>query len=317
VRPLSFARDSTPFPLPRQAVLATSGELTTSARYHPAVTEALVTGCNSGIGLATAVRLAEGGAHVFATVHHSAGAESLERARDDGGLPITVLQLDVTDEESIARALASVATTTDCLDVLVNNAGRVVIAPVEEIDDDIARAVFDSNFFGALRLIRAVLPPMRRQGSGMIVNVSSMSARLPAPFYGLYAATKQALEAVSEALRVELAPFGIHVLVVEPGNFRTSILDHALHAPSFTEKSPYWSFHDRMMNGARQFYDQFPDAARVGDPREVADAIDDVIHLADPPFRLPVGSDAAAMQQIAPEDFSALVRGWLEVAVDS
>ena len=111
----------------------------------------------------------------------------------------------------------------------------------------------------------------------MIVNVSSMSARLPAPFYGLYAATKQALEAVSEALRVELAPFGIHVVVVEPGNFRTSILDHALHAPAFTEESPYWSFHGRMMNGAREFYDQFPDAARVGDPREVADAIEHAI----------------------------------------
>ena len=179
------------------------------------------------------------------------------------------------------------------------------------------RAVFDSNFFGALRMIRGVLPAMRRRGSGTIVNISSMSARLPAPFYGLYAATKQALEAVSEALRVELAPFGIHVVVVEPGNFRTSILDHALHAPGFTEDSPYWDFHGRMMNGAREFYDQFPDAARVGDPREVADAIEQALREAEPPFRLPIGADAEVMRQVEPEDFSALVRGWLVDPVDS
>jgi NAD(P)-dependent dehydrogenase (short-subunit alcohol dehydrogenase family) len=280
------------------------------------LTEILVTGCNSGIGLAAAVRLAEGGAHVFATVHHAAGADELELARDDRGLPITVLPLDVTDEESVARVLGTVADMTDGLDVLVNNAGKVVIAPVEEVDDAVARAVFDTNFFGALRMIRAVLPAMRRRGSGMIVNVSSMSARLPAPFYGLYAATKQALEAVSEALRVELAPFGIRVLVVEPGNYRTRILDHALHAPGFTEDSPYWAFHDRMMNGAHEFYDQFPDAARVGDPREVGEAIDRAIGAADPPFRLPVGTDAEAMQQFEAEGFSALVRRWLVAPVD-
>jgi NAD(P)-dependent dehydrogenase (short-subunit alcohol dehydrogenase family) len=188
---------------------------------------------------------------------------------------------------------------------------------VEAIDDAVARAVFETNFFGALRMIRAVLPDMRRRGSGMIVNISSMSARLPAPFYGIYAATKQALEAVSEALRVELAPFGVQVMVVEPGNFRTSILEHARHVNGFTEQSPYWSFHDRMMNGARQFYDQFPEVARVGDPREVADAIERAVRAPDPPFRLPVGADAAVMEQMVPEDFSALLRGWLEAPLAS
>ncbi len=152
----------------------------------------------------------------------------------------------------------------------------------------------------------------------MIVNISSMSARLPAPFYGLYAATKQALEAVSEALRVELAPFGVHVMVVEPGNFRTSILEHALHVKGFTEQSPYWSFHDRMMKGARgSSTTSFPTShgsatrARSQTPSTGRSA------LADPPFRLPVGTDAAVMEQMVPEDFSALLRGWLEAPLAS
>lgn len=273
-----------------------------------------MTGCNSGIGLATAVRFAEGGASVFATVHSANGTDALERARAERDLPITIVELDVTDDKSVGRALAAVGAASDGVDVLVNNAGRVVIAPVEDTDDEVARAVFDVNFFGALRMMRGVLPAMRRRRSGTIVNVSSMSAQVPAPFYGLYAATKKALEAVSDALRIELSTFGIRVLVVEPGNFRTSILDHALHAPAFTEESPYWKLHGGLMSGARDFYDQFPDVARVGDPREVADAIYQAVEAEEPPFRLPVGADAEVIRQLDPEEFGAMMRTFLAAA---
>ncbi len=247
---------------------------------------------------------------MFATVHNSGDREGIDRAVADRALPLTVLALDVTDEESVARVLAAVAEAVGGVDVLVNNAGRAVIAPVEETDDAVCRAVFDTNFFGALRMIRGVLPAMRTRGSGTIVNVSSMSARMPAPFYALYAATKRALEAVSDALRVELAPFGIHVLVVQPGNFRTSILDHAFKASGFTEQSPYFKFRGRLLSGGRELYDRFPDASRVGDPREVADAIHDALEAAEPPLRLPVGADAELMGSMDPDDFGAMVRGW-------
>jgi NAD(P)-dependent dehydrogenase (short-subunit alcohol dehydrogenase family) len=202
------------------------------------------------------------------------------------------------------------------IDVLVNNAGRVLIAPVEETGDNETRAVFETNFFGALNMIRRVLPTMRQQGSGTIVNVSSVSAVMPAPFYGMYAATKHALEAVSEALWVEVAPFGIRVVIVEPGNYRTRILEHALPADRFNEASPYWSSYRGVMEAARDLYRQFPQAARVGDPNEVAEAILDAVRADDSALRRAVGADAEMMQQLDRETFGSMLRDWVRVPSD-
>jgi NAD(P)-dependent dehydrogenase (short-subunit alcohol dehydrogenase family) len=278
--------------------------------------EIVITGCSSGLGLATALRFAEAGDRVFATVLDASEADALDRARTEQGLPIVVLELDVTDPRSRTRTLSEILERSGRIDALVNNAGRVVIAPVEETGDDETRTIFETNFFGALAMTRAVLPTMRAQASGTIVNVSSVSAVLPAPFYGIYAATKQALEAVSEALWVELAEFGIRVVIVEPGNYRTQILDHAVPAGEFNEASPYWSPYQGLTNGAREFYRQMPEADRVGNPREVADAVLDAVRSDHPLLRRTVGVDAELMRRVDREDFGSMLRDWVRANVD-
>jgi NAD(P)-dependent dehydrogenase (short-subunit alcohol dehydrogenase family) len=276
----------------------------------------LITGCSSGFGLATALRFAEAGDQVFATVLAAREADTLDRARIEQGLPIVVLELDVTDPRSGKRTVDEILERSGRIDVLVNNAGRVVIAPVEETGDNETRVIFETNFFGALHMMQAVLPAMRMQESGTIVNVSSVSAALPAPFYGIYAATKQALEAVSEALWVELAPFGIRVVIVEPGNYRTKILEHAVPAEQFNESSPYWSEYRGLTQGAREFYGQMAEAERVGDPAEVADAIFDAVRSDDPPLRMTAGTDAELMRQVDREEFASMLRNWVRVDVN-
>lgn len=177
---------------------------------------AIITGCSTGIGRATALLLAENGWRVFAT------ARQLETVNDLAGDCITPLQLDVTDETSMASAVQEVLGQAGHIDVLVNNAGYAQAGPMEELDMNKVRCQFETNTFGALRMAQLVLPTMRAQGKGRIINVSTMGGRLVIPFIGLYNSSKFALEAMSDALRMETRPFGVHVILVEPGGVRTS-----------------------------------------------------------------------------------------------
>ncbi len=176
---------------------------------------ALVTGASSGIGATTARRLAALGFTVYAAARR---AERLEPLATDG---IRVLAMDVTDDESRRLGIETILAETGRIDVLVNNAGYGSYGAVEDVSADEARAQFDVNLFGAAELIRLVLPAMRSQGSGTIVNISSMGGRLYTPFGGWYHATKYALEALSDCLRMEVAPFGVNVVIIEPGAIRT------------------------------------------------------------------------------------------------
>lgn len=176
----------------------------------------LITGCSTGIGRATALLLAEKGWRVFAT------ARRLGTVNDLASDYITPLQLDVTDEASMASAVQNVLAQAGHIDALVNNAGYAQAGPMEELDMNKVRCQFETNTFGALRMAQLVLPTMRAQGKGRIVNVSTMGGRLVIPFIGLYNSSKFALEAMSDALRMETRPFGIRVILVEPGGVRTS-----------------------------------------------------------------------------------------------
>lgn len=179
------------------------------------MTVALITGCSSGIGEATALRLARRGMTVYATARRPQTLADLAAA---GCHP---LALDVTDEESMRAAVAAVEAAHGAVDVLVNNAGYGEYGMVEEVALDRVRAQFETNVFGLARMCQLVLPGMRRAGSGRIVNVSSMGGRLVFPGGGYYHATKYAVEALSDALRFEVAPFGVRVSLVEPGLIRT------------------------------------------------------------------------------------------------
>jgi NAD(P)-dependent dehydrogenase (short-subunit alcohol dehydrogenase family) len=181
----------------------------------------LLTGCSSGIGRASALALAARGHRVFATARKKDDLAGLER---DG---LTALPLDVTDQATVAAAVEAVLSRAGRLDVLVNNAGYPQYGSVEEVTLAQWRAQFDVNLFGTLAVTQAVLPAMRKQQSGRIINVSSVAGKLGIPFAAPYCASKHALEAMSDALRVEVSPFGIRVVLVEPGPVETRFGDRA------------------------------------------------------------------------------------------
>src|SRR5437588_11082938 len=185
---------------------------------------ALVTGASSGIGEATATRLAMAGYKVYGTSRRPALA---------GQRSFEMLLLDVTSDESVEAAVREIVRLDGRIDVLVNNAGfRIAPAGAEESSIEQARSIFDTNFFGILRMTRAVVPHMRRQGGGRIINIGSVLGFLPAPYMALYAATKHAIEGYSESLDHELRTMGIRVSIIEPAYTRTQFDAHLLEADS-------------------------------------------------------------------------------------
>ncbi len=228
---------------------------------------AIITGCSSGIGRATAILLAEHGWRAFAT------ARRLESVSDLAGELITPLVLDVTDEASMTAAIGQVHASTGRIDALVNNAGYAEAGPLERANREEIRSQFETNTFGPLRLAQLVLPAMRTQGSGRIVNVSSINGRVAMPFTGLYSASKFALEALSDALRLETRPFGVDVIIVEPGAVRsgfTAAGHRRTERFAIEQDSPYGRYFARF------------DRLLAGNPRASSspEAVAKVIHRA-------------------------------------
>lgn len=252
---------------------------------------ALITGCSSGIGRATAKLLAERGWRVFAT------ARRLETINDLANDHITPLRLDVTNEESMTSAVEQVLAQAGRVDALINNAGYAQAGALEEVSVDEVRRQFETNIFGALRLAQLVLPTMRAQRRGRIVNVSTMGGRVVIPFIGLYNASKFALEAMSDALRMETRPFGVQVIVVKPGSTRTNFNAVATRqAERFItgSNSPYYRF----IQPFRRFIEQ---ATNLGWPPEtVARVIYHALTTRRPPARYAATPDARIMLAIVP-----------------
>jgi NAD(P)-dependent dehydrogenase (short-subunit alcohol dehydrogenase family) len=178
----------------------------------------LITGASSGAGQATAELLAQSGYGVFGTSRKPAGGGDSPK--------VTMLPLDVRSDDSVASCLTAITTLTDRLDILVNNAGYELAGALEELSLDETKAQFETNFFGVVRMVKAVLPLMRRQKQGQIINVTSLTGLTAAPFMGVYSASKFALDGYTEALRHELKPFNIGVSLIAPGFLRTSMMDH-------------------------------------------------------------------------------------------
>lgn len=248
----------------------------------------LVTGCSSGIGQATALRLVKDGWPVFATARRTADLAALEQAG------CRVLSLDVTDDSSMRAAVAEVERMHGAVGVLVNNAGYSQSGAVETVPIARARTQFDTNVFGPMRLVQLVVPGMRRQGKGCIVNVSSMGGRLTLPGAGYYHATKYALEALSDALRFELGGFGISVVVIEPGLVRSHFANAAAAAmaPNADSSSPYRHFHAEVDRITRESYVMGPLARMTGTPDDVAAVIAAAVADPHPRSRYTVTSSA-------------------------
>jgi NAD(P)-dependent dehydrogenase (short-subunit alcohol dehydrogenase family) len=261
------------------------------------MSEVLVTGGSSWIGLATVRRLAAAGDTVFAAARRPGRAEL-----PDG---VTPVEIDVADPRAADRAVSFVVERAGRLDALVNHAGTGPLAPMEEVGDDEAHRIFEVNLFGPLRLARAAVPVMRKQGGGRIVNVTSMNDVLPAPFGGWYSASKAALASASTVLDAEVHEFGISVTVVAPGLFRTGMAE-GLTSYSVGDASPYRDHFDALL---RQNAERLTSAA---DPDEVAAVIEGCLRRADPPARVVVGADAEGMVRLVretdPDAFARLLR---------
>lgn len=246
----------------------------------------LITGANSGFGLLTARRFAEAGHRVHAGYRNPDKAGPL-RDLKEGGFEVTPLALDVTKPDEIAAAVAT-AEKAGPIDVLVNNAGFEIRGPVEALSDDLLRRQFETNVFGVVRLVRAVAPAMRARGRGVIINLSSVAGHLNAPFASAYSASKHAVEAFSEALWFELRPFGVKVVLIEPGGFETAFSDNILTAPEFGETSPYAPLAARFSTALEGLFADGPPQ----DPQEVAELIFQVAQEEDPKLRHLAGADA-------------------------
>lgn len=243
-----------------------------------------ITGASRGFGLEIARDALSRGHQVVATARD---ADAVIAALPEGGVNLLAVALDVTDDAQARAAAEAAVTRFGRIDVLINNAGRGLLGAVEEASDAEVRAVYETNVFGLLTVTRAVAPVLRAQHAGTIVNISSVGGFASSPGWGVYASTKFAVEGLTEALHTELAPLGVHAMIVEPGYFRTDFLDSSsLHV----QEQRIADYDDgpagqmRATAGERN-HDQ------PGDPVKAAKAIIDVVESGQPPVRLLLGKD--------------------------
>jgi NADP-dependent 3-hydroxy acid dehydrogenase YdfG len=248
----------------------------------------LVTGCSSGIGAATATALLEAGHVVYATARRPETLASLETAGAH------TLALDVTSEESMTAAVTEVVARHGRVGTLVNNAGYGEYGTVEETDLDKVRAMFETNVFGLARLVQLVLPGMREAGGGRIINISSMGGRITFPVGGYYHATKYAVEAISDALRNEVRPFGIRVVVVEPGLIRTQFGETVMtsEGAAVDPDSPYA---DLLAASASATTGSYENALLAAEPEKVAAVVVKAVDSPRPRSRYVITPAARAM----------------------
>ena len=231
----------------------------------------LITGASSGFGRDTAETLAQAGHRVFATLRDAAGRNRLhaEALRSKG---IEVVELDVTDEASVERGVASALDRAGRLDVLVNNAGIGAAGVSEAFTADQLRALFEVNVFGVQRTLRAALPAFRRQGEGLVVNIGSILGRVTFPFFGLYGASKFALEALTDSYRYELSLLGVDVVLVQPSNYPTNIFASALLPGDTARTAAYGEIGTIPGKMVGTLMDLFQ-SEQAPDPHDVAEAI--------------------------------------------
>jgi len=235
----------------------------------------LITGASSGIGQACAVHLASRGWRVFGTRRGSSAASP--------GGPFEMITMDVDEDESVRSGVETLLSKAGRLDAVVNNAGFSLMGPIEDTSIEEAKAQMETNFFGVLRVCRATLPALRQQGGGHIINISSLAAVVGLPFSGLYSASKFALEGLSESLRLETKPFGIRIVLVEPGDFRTPITTKRRTTQASNNNDTYREAFARLK------VKQDQDEAHAPDPQAVARLVERILRNRKPKMRYTVG----------------------------
>jgi len=248
---------------------------------------AVVTGTSSGIGFETALALAREGYYTYATMRDTAKSDKIKELGQKENLNIDVLELDVDDENSVKTAIQKILDQKQRIDVLVNNAGWGLWGCVEDVSIDEFKAQFDTNFFSIIRLIQEVGPTMRKQGSGTIVNISSVVGRIGFPASPAYISSKFALEGLSESLRFELAPFGVNVVIIEPGVIKTNFMKNLRMAKNAESDTVYRDITVKVVSGVKMMTEMGTH------PKEVADTIVKAVKDEKPLPRYIVGNDAS------------------------
>jgi NAD(P)-dependent dehydrogenase (short-subunit alcohol dehydrogenase family) len=267
----------------------------------------LITGANSGFGLALAEAAARAGHLVHAGLRNPSRAGALAALRDQG-LPIEPVTLDVTDPAAVTAAVA-VAARQRPIDVLINNAGFEILGPVEELTDAALQAQLDTNLFGPLRMIRAVVPLMRQRRQGRIVNISSAVGHMAVAHRGAYCASKHALEALSKSLWLELRPFGVQIVIIVPGTFPTSFAANYVFADGFNAASPYWGAEMELRDKLGGFIAHHQASNRID---HAASIILRAATEPNSPLHWIVGSDAEALVPAAhSKPFEQFVAEWM------
>lgn len=251
---------------------------------------ALVTGSSSGIGYETALALARDGYYTFASMRNTNKADELKKTADKENIPLSILELDVDKEKSIVDAIKKVMSKSNRIDVLVNNAGYGQYGCTEDVSIDDFRKQFETNFFSVVRIIQEVAPIMRKQGSGIIVNISSVGGKMGLPGLSAYISSKFALEGLGECLRYELGMFGIKTTLIEPGAIKTNFFD-SMKIPDSKTDPKYKQLTDNMLAGLKMMMEI------ATAPSQVADVVIKAIHDEEILPRYIVGTDAAMFME--------------------
>ena len=275
----------------------------------------LITGSNTGFGKLATLSLAREGKKVIATMRDTGKGDDIRRVANEEELPIEIRQLDVCDPAMVRDCLAD----ANEIEAIVNNAGFEIQAAVEQLEDELMLKQLDTNLLGPLRLIRTVLPVWTQRGSGVIVNVSSIAGRSAPPYSGSYAASKHALEALSESLHFEVSHLGIRVCVIEPGRFSTGFFENIVR-PDAWEGSEHQeraaAFREALLRLDNISGIDSGESTGPPDPQEVADAIVRAVNDPKMPFRTLVGQDAelidATKTSMSFEDFETTMRTALD-----
>jgi NAD(P)-dependent dehydrogenase (short-subunit alcohol dehydrogenase family) len=248
---------------------------------------AIVTGSSSGIGFETSLALAREGYFTYATMRDTTKSDKIKEITQKENLKISILELDVDDEKSVKSAIAQILDQKQRIDVLVNNAGWGLWGCVEDVSVDEFKEQFETNFFSIIRLIQEVAPAMRKQGSGTIVNVSSVVGRIGFPASPAYISSKFALEGLSESLRFEFAPFGVEVIIIEPGVIKTNFMKNMKMAKKSELDTVYKDITTKVVSGVKMMVEMGTP------PKEVANTIVKAIKDKKPLPRYIVGNDAS------------------------
>jgi short-subunit dehydrogenase len=269
---------------------------------------AIITGSSSGIGFETALTLARNGFHTYATMRNIKKSVDIMEIANRERLPLQVIQLDVNDDTSIRNSIEKVISEKERIDLLVNNAGYGLVGAFEDLSVEEIKSQFETNFFGVIRLTQQVLPIMRKQKSGTIVNVSSGAGRIGFPGMSAYVSSKFALEGLSESISYELEPFGIKIVIIEPGVIRTNFKKNAVMSKKLLDDSfisPYSSIIQKMDASITSIIEH------ATPPEEVAKAILHVVTSTNPELRFPIGNDIIMMletkKSMSDEDFRKMM----------